>query len=397
MAEHDDDGNEMIPGFRNVITLPRRGGNDRHHVEPINEKELVKLKIRKIDVLDGKTANRLLTRDMLARGLIMNDPENPNIYINDENMDERLKGRLAHVSRIIEDRMKTRMPERIAAFQAAPIRAKDCMILDGDRNLAGFSATPIIDGIPVLACKKRESMALYTTGENGIEFMKHERYFENVIADIMRHVTFTCIFTGILVKREEWHSDLVLVDIHVTNGIDISDLPYHERHVYLQDLSSLLLPDAFSIITLHPDVNKFVEENGNKIPFFLVDMNNRNEPGTFLTIPVAFPGIEDDPDRIVFGSMKPVTTKDAMLENADGTMICVTGRWKDGLSRIEVKKLIEDHGWTWMDTVNKKTTFLVVASSPGSKKIEKADLLGVPKVPMDDFINLMLEWQGQKN
>ena len=70
---------------------------------------------------------------------------------------------------------------------------------------------------------------------------------------------------------------------------------------------------------------------------------------------------------------------------ADKTVV-VTGSL-EALSRAEAKRLVEDLGGRVVSSVSKKTDFVVVGESPGSKR-KKAEELGVELLDEDAFLRL---------
>jgi DNA ligase (NAD+) len=71
----------------------------------------------------------------------------------------------------------------------------------------------------------------------------------------------------------------------------------------------------------------------------------------------------------------------------DGCTFVITGTLS-GYSREEVKELIESYGGKVTDSVSKKTSYVVVGDSPGSK-MEKAQQLNVPILDEKGLIDLI--------
>jgi len=59
----------------------------------------------------------------------------------------------------------------------------------------------------------------------------------------------------------------------------------------------------------------------------------------------------------------------------------------EGFSRQEIKKFIEDRGGKVSSSVSRKTSYLVLGESPGSK-LNKAQSLGVPILDEKELIVL---------
>ena len=59
-----------------------------------------------------------------------------------------------------------------------------------------------------------------------------------------------------------------------------------------------------------------------------------------------------------------------------------------GLTRDELKDIIQENGGKVTDSVSKNTSYLLVGEQPGSK-LDKARKLGVPIIGMDEFNKLL--------
>jgi DNA ligase (NAD+) len=75
-----------------------------------------------------------------------------------------------------------------------------------------------------------------------------------------------------------------------------------------------------------------------------------------------------------------------------GLSFVVTGRL-ERYSRSEIEGLIKRLGGQVVDSVSKKTSYLVVGAEPGSK-LRKAELSGVPRLTEDEFDGLVRERKG---
>jgi DNA ligase (NAD+) len=80
------------------------------------------------------------------------------------------------------------------------------------------------------------------------------------------------------------------------------------------------------------------------------------------------------------GGVWPVETGQAQAQPEANTLVdltfVVTGTLS-GFSREEVRQFIESHGGKVVDSVSKKTSYLVLGENPGSK-LTKAESLGIP-------------------
>ena len=99
----------------------------------------------------------------------------------------------------------------------------------------------------------------------------------------------------------------------------------------------------------------------------------------------------DTPDEIIVDESPVDQEHEIPGMMIKGKTICVTGRWCGGLTRDQVQKLIENMGAKWTNYVNARTQLLVVGNSPGNKKIEDADKLGIDVITMNEFIDITLK------
>jgi DNA ligase (NAD+) len=87
----------------------------------------------------------------------------------------------------------------------------------------------------------------------------------------------------------------------------------------------------------------------------------------------------------------PLEGNSASSQILAGLTFVITGTLPN-LSRDDVKGLIEQHGGKVTDAVSKKTSYLVLGESPGSK-LEKARSLGVPILDEDGLKRLVISGQ----
>ena len=87
-----------------------------------------------------------------------------------------------------------------------------------------------------------------------------------------------------------------------------------------------------------------------------------------------------------------MTIKKAILINKNGLLenktFLVTGKL-DGVSRAEIKSLIEENSGITVSTVSKKLNYLIVGDKPTKKKIENAKKLKVTILNQDQFIRML--------
>jgi DNA ligase (NAD+) len=89
--------------------------------------------------------------------------------------------------------------------------------------------------------------------------------------------------------------------------------------------------------------------------------------------------------KILF--VKDVTTKDKKGILSDKTFM-VTGKL-NGISRAEIKSLIEENSGTSVSTVNKKLNYLIIGDKPTKKKIDKAKELQITILNQNEFLKIL--------
>jgi DNA ligase (NAD+) len=76
----------------------------------------------------------------------------------------------------------------------------------------------------------------------------------------------------------------------------------------------------------------------------------------------------------------------------DGLSFVVTGSLR-GMSRSEVKALIQKYGGRVVGSVSSKTDYLLAGESPGSK-LQKAIELDIPVISVDDLQEMVSTREG---
>ena len=66
----------------------------------------------------------------------------------------------------------------------------------------------------------------------------------------------------------------------------------------------------------------------------------------------------------------------------------ITGKL-DGISRAEVKALIEDNSGITVSSVSKKLNYLITGEKPTKKKIESAKALKIKIINQDEFLKML--------
>jgi DNA ligase (NAD+) len=59
------------------------------------------------------------------------------------------------------------------------------------------------------------------------------------------------------------------------------------------------------------------------------------------------------------------------------------------VSRVDLKKLIEDNGGKVSSSISSKTSFVVAGDKMGPSKRTKAEGLGIPIISEDDFLQMI--------
>lgn len=89
--------------------------------------------------------------------------------------------------------------------------------------------------------------------------------------------------------------------------------------------------------------------------------------------------------------LKYITVLDYQNENKsaklDDLRFVITGTFPKH-SRDELEKMVKTNGGSVQNSVNQKTSFLILGSDPGSK-LSKADKLGIRKITVDEFLKML--------
>ena len=89
---------------------------------------------------------------------------------------------------------------------------------------------------------------------------------------------------------------------------------------------------------------------------------------------------------------KILFVKDAATKDKKGLLnektFMVTGKL-NGISRAEIKSLIEENSGTSVSTVTKKLDYLIIGDKPTNKKIDKAKELKVTILNQSQFLKML--------
>ena len=96
--------------------------------------------------------------------------------------------------------------------------------------------------------------------------------------------------------------------------------------------------------------------------------------------------------KILNEKNKFLNIKNAMAVQKNGSLknksFLVTGKL-NGISRAEVKSLIEDNSGTSVSTVSKKLNYLIVGSKPTKRKVDYAKELRISIITQEEFLKML--------
>ena len=96
--------------------------------------------------------------------------------------------------------------------------------------------------------------------------------------------------------------------------------------------------------------------------------------------------------KILKELQKILVVKDTVTKNKDGLLnektFMVTGKL-NGISRAEVKSLIEENSGTSVSTVTKKLNYLIIGEKPTKKKVDKAKEFKISIIDQGQFLKML--------
>ncbi len=96
--------------------------------------------------------------------------------------------------------------------------------------------------------------------------------------------------------------------------------------------------------------------------------------------------------RVLNELEKVLLIKDANLISNDGLLknktFLVTGKL-DGISRAEIKSLIEENSGKTISSVSKKLNFLIIGEKPTKKKVDYAKQLEIKVIDQAEFLKML--------
>ena len=89
---------------------------------------------------------------------------------------------------------------------------------------------------------------------------------------------------------------------------------------------------------------------------------------------------------------KVLTIKNVVAKKQNGVLkdksFLVTGKL-NGISRAEVKSLIEDNSGATVSTVSNKLNYLIIGEKPTKRKVESAKELKIKIINQDEFLKML--------
>ena len=89
---------------------------------------------------------------------------------------------------------------------------------------------------------------------------------------------------------------------------------------------------------------------------------------------------------------KSLTIKNAVADKKDGKLkdktFLVTGKL-NGISRAEVKSLIEENSGTTVSSVSKKLNYLITGEKPTKRKVQDARELKIKIISQEEFLRML--------
>jgi DNA ligase (NAD+) len=171
---------------------------------------------------------------------------------------------------------------------------------------------------------------------------------------------------------------------NIISGINISkSIPYKRVLFglgirYVGETVAKLLVNHFSTIEelMVADIDTLVskEDIGVKIAKSIVDYF-RDESNILLINNLKYYGLQ-------FSS---INENDILSNNLDGLRIVVSGVFTK-FTRVEVKKIIEQHGGRHVSSISKSTSFILAGENMGNSKRERATDLNIPIISEDEFL-----------
>ena len=87
-----------------------------------------------------------------------------------------------------------------------------------------------------------------------------------------------------------------------------------------------------------------------------------------------------------------LTIKNANVKQNNGLLkdksFLVTGKL-EGISRAEIKSLIEENSGTTLSSISNKLNYLITGHKPTKKKVESAHQLNIKVINQDEFLNML--------
>ena len=95
--------------------------------------------------------------------------------------------------------------------------------------------------------------------------------------------------------------------------------------------------------------------------------------------------VMDKLEKVINIKKKPIEEKNGLLKNKT---FMITGKLS-GISRAELKSLIEENSGTTVSSVSKKLNFLIVGEKPTKRKIKLANELKIKSINQNQFLEML--------
>tara|TARA_B100000902_G_scaffold221471_1_gene210428 strand:+ start:54410 stop:56401 length:1992 start_codon:yes stop_codon:yes gene_type:complete len=173
-------------------------------------------------------------------------------------------------------------------------------------------------------------------------------------------------------------ADNIISGINTSKSIPYKRVLFGLGIRYVGETVAKLLVNHFSTIEelMVADIDTLVskEDIGVKIAKSIVDYF-RDESNILLINNLKYYGLQ-------FSS---INENDILSNNLDGLRIVVSGVFTK-FTRVEVKKIIEQHGGRYVSSISKSTSFILAGENMGNSKRERATDLNIPIISEDEFL-----------
>jgi DNA ligase (NAD+) len=162
-----------------------------------------------------------------------------------------------------------------------------------------------------------------------------------------------------------------------------------DRLIYSLGIRHIGIENAKILSKYFKSFSKFISFSKNTIQEDILDIDGIGETQlksvrSFFDNRVNL-NILNELQKILY--VKDVITKDKKGILSNKTFM-VTGKL-NGISRAEIKSLIEENSGTSVSTVTKKLNYLIIGDKPTKKKIDKAKELQITILNQNEFLKML--------